>query len=239
LVGITDQMSFSFQYDAAVWTQVVLNRWERPFSARDRLLVEFLQPHLAQVHKNAVLLSDSHQRTESLTGAFASIHQGLVVLDSKGQALWMTKSSLQWLSLYFVEPVGEQRLPERLYRWVQTQRTRNQKPPQSLPEPLAITHAHARLIIRFFEDTRGRQFLLLKEEKMGVCPSAFVRLGLTPREGEVLYWICQGKNNPEIATVEGISLRTVHKDVEHILAKLKVESRAAAMVTALQTLDES
>ena len=108
-----------------------------------------------------------------------------------------------------------------------------------LPTPLVIASLDSRLIVRYSEDSRGRQFLFLKEEKVGVCPAEFVRLGLTQREGEVLYWICQGKTNPEIAAVQGISFRTVHKHVEHILAKLGVETRVAAMLIALQALDES
>lgn len=51
---------------------------------------------------------------------------------------------------------------------------------------------------------------------------------LSARELEVLYWIAQGKRNSEIAVILGIAPRTVHKHVEHIFAKLGVETRTAA-----------
>lgn len=51
---------------------------------------------------------------------------------------------------------------------------------------------------------------------------------LTRREAEILDWIAQGKRNAEIAIILGISHRTVGKHVEHVLAKLEVETRTAA-----------
>ena len=55
---------------------------------------------------------------------------------------------------------------------------------------------------------------------------------LTGRESEVLHWLSTGKRNDEIAIILGISPRTVHKHVEHILAKLGVETRTAAATLA-------
>ncbi|MEO5958938.1 MAG: helix-turn-helix transcriptional regulator, partial [Opitutaceae bacterium] len=57
---------------------------------------------------------------------------------------------------------------------------------------------------------------------------------LTPRENEVLGWLVRGKSNPEIATLLGLSVCTVYKHVENIFAKLGVETRAQAMVLALE-----
>jgi hypothetical protein len=46
----------------------------------------------------------------------------------------------------------------------------------------------------------------------------------------------QGKSNPEIGIILGTASRTVQKHLEHIFAKLRVESRTAAARTALETL---
>ena len=64
-------------------------------------------------------------------------------------------------------------------------------------------------------------------------PRALLDLNLTPREAEVLYWVSEGKTNPEIALILGSSRRTVEKHVEHILEKLGVETRTAAANLAL------
>ncbi len=57
---------------------------------------------------------------------------------------------------------------------------------------------------------------------------------LARRESEVLHWLAQGKRDAEIAIILGISRRTVSKHVEHILAKLGVETRGAAVAGASQ-----
>ena len=57
-----------------------------------------------------------------------------------------------------------------------------------------------------------------------------LRYQLTPREAEIGLWLAEGKTNPEIASITGISPRTVEKHVENILGKLGVENRTAAAV---------
>lgn len=52
---------------------------------------------------------------------------------------------------------------------------------------------------------------------------------LTPREREVIYWVSEGKRDREIAVILGLSPRTVEKHVGHILEKLGVETRTAAV----------
>lgn len=56
---------------------------------------------------------------------------------------------------------------------------------------------------------------------------------LTQREGDILYWITQGKQNREIAMILGISLYTVQKHVANILRKLHAENRHALTVLTL------
>jgi DNA-binding CsgD family transcriptional regulator len=64
---------------------------------------------------------------------------------------------------------------------------------------------------------------------------AFASLQLTPREAEVLFWISQGKSNHDIGVILGAKTATIRKHAEHIFAKLNVENRTAAAVTALET----
>jgi DNA-binding CsgD family transcriptional regulator len=55
---------------------------------------------------------------------------------------------------------------------------------------------------------------------------------LSPREGEILHWVGEGKRNSEIATILGISPLTIRKHLENIFAKLGVETRTAAAAAA-------
>jgi DNA-binding CsgD family transcriptional regulator len=61
-------------------------------------------------------------------------------------------------------------------------------------------------------------------------------IGLTPRQCEVLGWVAQGKRDADIATILGISPKTVGKHLEHLLAKLDAENRTAAVSIALERL---
>ena len=67
-------------------------------------------------------------------------------------------------------------------------------------------------------------------------PQALLALGLTAREAEVLYWITEGKTNPEIAIILDSSVNTVKKHANNLFAKLGVETRTGAARAALQVL---
>jgi len=57
------------------------------------------------------------------------------------------------------------------------------------------------------------------------------RLGLTPREREVLAWVAEGRTNRQIADALFISDKTASVHVSNILAKLGVANRAEAAAT--------
>jgi DNA-binding CsgD family transcriptional regulator len=60
------------------------------------------------------------------------------------------------------------------------------------------------------------------------------RAGLTSREQEILRWVAAGKSDRQIASILGVSHRTVQKHLEHTYAKLDVENRTAAAMRALR-----
>lgn len=53
-------------------------------------------------------------------------------------------------------------------------------------------------------------------------------------EAEVLFWVSEGKTNAEVGVILDSARRTVEKHVEHILEKLGVENRSAAIREALR-----
>ncbi|MBC7368119.1 MAG: response regulator [Undibacterium sp.] len=116
--------------------------------------------------------------------------------------------------------------------------------PGQLPAALLAPNTSAELttatgqltVRRFIEPGRDDFIILHLEEKIAITPDALRRLGLTAREAEVLFWIAQGKSNPDVATILTLGVRTVHKHVEHIFEKLGCETRAAAALTAAEIL---
>jgi DNA-binding NarL/FixJ family response regulator len=63
-----------------------------------------------------------------------------------------------------------------------------------------------------------------------------LKLGLNPRAAEVLLWVAQGKTNPDIGLILGISESTVKKHLLEIFEKLSVETRSAAALRAVELL---
>ncbi len=104
--------------------------------------------------------------------------------------------------------------------------------------PPSLARPESPLLVRRFAE-RGRDdltLLVLEEKIPSAQPATLAVLGLTLRESEVLFWIARGKSNPDIATILGAGLRTIHKHVENIFRKLGCETRAAAAVTALDVM---
>jgi DNA-binding CsgD family transcriptional regulator len=77
-----------------------------------------------------------------------------------------------------------------------------------------------------------RVSMFLNEPRSKVEGSAHVNL--TARENEVLSWVRHGKRDAEVACILGISTKTVNKHMEHIMAKLGVETRTAAATCVTQ-----
>lgn len=78
--------------------------------------------------------------------------------------------------------------------------------------------------------------ITLSAKAAPASPETLRPLGLTPRETEILFWIAQGKTNPEIAKILNTQLCTVKKHVVNFLPKLGVETRLAAALRAQELL---
>ena len=59
-------------------------------------------------------------------------------------------------------------------------------------------------------------------------------LGLSARELQILYWLCAGKNNNEIAHILNLARNTIKHRVSHIFAKLNVRNRNEAVTFAVR-----
>ena len=94
-------------------------------------------------------------------------------------------------------------------------------------------------LAKFFSlRTDNDEVKLVLEEITTLRPDELLKLGLTKRESEVLYWIAMGKTDDVIASICGGSTRTVQKHAEHIRQKLNVETRTGAVRCALDLLNQ-
>jgi DNA-binding CsgD family transcriptional regulator len=213
-----------------------LNRAQRSFTERDRLILNLLRPHLFQAYCNVQhyqqLQTDLDQLQQSLN------HLGVVILDALGRVQSIAPQAIKWLEIYFSKPTCTAHLPDHLWSWVKHQITELTKTPD-LPKsclPLHIQQAGKELVIRLVIEQPGERYLLLLEEQTPSPMNSLALLGLSQRETEVLACVMQGKENKAIATHLSINVSTVRKHLESIYYKMGVKSRTEAIAQALAKL---
>ena len=71
-------------------------------------------------------------------------------------------------------------------------------------------------------------------------PDQLLKIGLTRRESEIMFWMMQGKRDLEIVNILSekgkVKLRTINNHVRNILAKMSAETRTGACMNALQLI---
>ena len=210
---------------------VTVNRPIRDFTERDRLMLSLLWPHLLQARNNALALAKATGLPNPSPNDLAEHAWEVAQLDRDGRPQWFSERAAEWLKRYFVDATSAWPWPETLARWVRRQQwpAKWQESALEPRRPLVMKRAAGELTVTFAPGRDGTGMLLLNVTGRAAPPEGkFASLPLTVREREVFGWICEGKSNPEIAAILGISVHTVHHHVEHLFAKLDVENRLQA-----------
>ena len=204
------------------------------FSERDRAMLTLLRPHLANAYRNAAAMTDHGLQLALLEDGMDLAGVGAIMLTDDGRVRSITGEARRLLERYFAaEPLAD-RLPPPLADWL----ARASIPAADahrlpLAQPLTVARDEAVLIARLLR--RGpMRLILLCERRTAPSARALAALGLAPREAQVLMHAAAGRTDAEIADALSISPRTVSHTLEHVYRKLSVESRAAAVVKAMQ-----
>lgn len=145
---------------------------------------------------------------------------GVVLLDARNRIAWQSPKAAAWLQQF----AGGTDIEALVRRFEAT----------GQPTLSVGQRGNEELVMHWIGGSGlGEAMTLLQ-----VRPAAAARLraaDLTRREAEVLSWLAKGKTNRDIAEILGMSPRTVNKHLEHVYAKLGVETRtsAAAMLSRL------
>lgn len=215
-----------------------LHRSGKDYSERDRRILSELHPHILQAFKNAQIITGLRRDTATLHDALNSLNSAIVCLSTESTVRWMTPRAETLLRNYqSIVPRSHNRLHAPIVDWLK-QQTAALLSCSNLPEavrPLTIQGADGILTIRLMR--QGPFHLLVLDESRTVTVNKELQhLGLSRRESEILGWLVQGKTNPEIAMILGISRRTVQKHLERVYSRLGVENRHAAMTVAMEAM---
>ncbi|MBU0916294.1 MAG: response regulator transcription factor [Gammaproteobacteria bacterium] len=165
-------------------------------------------------------------------------HASITVRISDGRILWQTPLARKLLQSHFDAP--EAVAPVELAEWLlQTAPKRSAElakgqVPTTVPV-WAVNQGGRRLSFTLHQPTGDDEWLLVMQESsdQAAMDALSQEFKLTTREGEVLYWVVKGKTNRDIGDILGSSPATVKKQLEHIFAKLGVETRTAAAGLAM------
>jgi DNA-binding CsgD family transcriptional regulator len=239
-LGIGYQMAISLPTPGDEIIAVVVNRCGKDFSEEDRAVLNLLRPHMAQAYHNALAANKLVGEIARLNGAMSELQQSIIVVDPKLRIGFASPRSLRVLRQFFGPRVSAARLPVPLESWLLHHLGRNWRRGKIPPvrEPLRVFANDRWLHVRWLANITGGELTLVLQEQAsaGSAGEKLRPLGLTSREAEALYWVAQGKTNPEISIICGISARTVQKHLERIFKKLRVETRTAAALRASELL---
>lgn len=170
-------------------------------------------------------------------------HASITVRISDGRILWQTPLARKLLQSHFDAP--EAVAPVELAEWLQqTAPKLSAEIAQGLPSgtvPVwAVNQGGRRLSFTLHQPTGDDEWLLVMQESsdQAAMDALSQEFKLTTREGEVLYWVVKGKTNRDIGDILGSSPATVKKQLEHIFAKLGVETRTAAAGLAMSRVGQ-
>jgi DNA-binding NarL/FixJ family response regulator len=179
----------------------------------------------------AVHMQGAREKRQARNALDAFGHATIVVRAADGRVLWQTPLARELLQGYGVG--SETEVCGEALAWVRAQAQRAAA--GEAPQRWASTRETRRLVMALHEETGDGQWLIVLQERSdkSAIEGLAAAFKLTAREAEVLYWVVKGKTNRDIGDILDLSPRTVHKHLEHVFAKLGVETRTAAAAMAL------
>lgn len=226
--GINQQCCGMLAFMNATAHAITINRTHRGFEERERLLLNTLHPHLVTSYVHAQAFGSQQRTLDELQATLNAAPGAYGYFHADGRLSWLQPQARDWFAQVY-ESTDSDGLPAAarlLIAQVKSGPEKTAYHTETLPE--------GRLTQCLLPSHLGGWILRLEmtpnSSRLRLTPI----LGLTDREQEVLGWMVDGKRNAEIATILGISARTVEKHVEAILRTLQAENRATAIVRAME-----
>ena len=228
-LGVEYQAAFALATKEPLVIAFALNRHDRDFDEHDLAVLDVLRPHLIQAYRNVQALT----ALRGIEGALAEAGRGVVTLGRSGVGDPAPTWALRALAEHFgAGPSGA--LPGPVERWLAQERRRSFDDGQPrIHQPLASAAGDRQLVVRFVPGAGVRaDVLVVDEREPGREVGELRRLGLTPREAEILLEVTRGEPAAVVARSLGVSAGTLSKHLQHIYRKLGVTSRTAAIAAA-------
>lgn len=208
-------ISINFCRSKDLFYTISSSRDGKAYSAEERQMLAWLQPHLRQRFQQLLAAEPNHPlgRPAPRDAVAPSL-----VVNSRGGVEYLSNTSRDLLARCGVRM--SRQLPAKWREWLKEQLTPVLYAP---PQPLLLALKGGTLEVHCLLNRHSDRHRLILDFR------ADARFALTQREREVTDWLVQGKTNRQIGEILGISPATVKVHVERVLAKLQVENRTAAV----------
>jgi DNA-binding CsgD family transcriptional regulator len=192
-------------------------RTEREFSERDRDVLDIAAPRI----EGELRATQARERLVRALAADPPPGTAVVLLNRDGEIERSSVDAERWLAEHFGPAEHPGWLPGPVIEWLAL-------PPRP---PLVSDRDGRRLTVCLLPG--DPHALLLEEQVASFRADALERLGLTPRETEVLRAAAVIDDEAEIAWELCLSLYAVRERLAHLEAKLGVRTAADAVARAL------
>lgn len=210
---VRDHLNIEFGDSPADFTSISVIRSTVGFSAADRETMRLLAPHFQQAFTNA-RTADTHGLGTPASGSTQGYRIGLC-------GAWLDAPD----HLHALFGSGSATLPDHLTRWLHATTDRLNRGFHT-DRSLALRNGARAHEFRLERDWFGRCYRLF--HRLTSLPGELLGQPLSKKEHEVLFWVREGKSNPEIATLLGVSPETIKTHLKRIYRKLGVDNRTAA-----------
>jgi DNA-binding CsgD family transcriptional regulator len=216
--GVEYAVSIGVRAGRGAMLVVGLARSEVQFSERDRDVLDLVRPVIEAALRDA----QARERLDCALATNPPLGTAVVLLDDYGEIEHSSLDAERWLAEHFGAGEHAGWLPEAVAAWLAL-------PPRP---PLVSVREGRRLTVQLLPG--DPHALLLEEEVASFRPDALDRLGLTPRETEVLCAAAAIEEEADIATELCLSVHAVRDRLAHLEAKLGVQSVADAVTRVLR-----
>jgi len=232
-VGIDRVIALPLWVDDRSLVSFVLNRRGRDFSDGEAELLNLLRRPLAGLFRGAQAVARARAAVAELRAAMATDGWETIPVDASGRIAAVSAAAGEPMRRWWHrEAIRGAALPDPLSRWLHQGANRDGGFARWPLQRLRCGDREATVRACPDPDLPGGLLLFLREGSVTPSPGVFSGLALTPRERDVLGWVAAGKTNEDIATIAGISRRTVEKHLQRVFIKLGVENRTAAVMRA-------
>jgi DNA-binding CsgD family transcriptional regulator len=216
--GVEYEIAIAMRTGRGEAVVLALGRTEREFSERDRDVLDIACPGL----EGALRTTQARGRLVHALAGDPPPATAVVLLNRDGEIELSSPDADRWLAEHFAAAEHPAWLPGPVAEWLAL-------PPRP---PLVSEREGRRLTVHLLPG--DPHALLLEEQVATFRTDALDRLGLTPRESEVLRAAAVLEDEADIAWDLFLSLRAVRARLAHLEVKLGVRTVSDAVARALR-----